>query len=56
MEEGRDGEEANGENSVDGGNSNSSSRCNGSDIISFKFMQKVYMRPDIENGSFVQRR
>jgi hypothetical protein len=44
MEEGRDGEEANGENSEDGGNSNSSSRCNGSDIISFQFMQKVYMR------------
>ncbi|XP_051223680.1 aquaporin NIP1-2 [Lolium perenne] len=41
MEEGRDAEEANGENSEDGGNSNSSSRCNGSDIISFQFMQKI---------------
>ncbi|KAM0877434.1 hypothetical protein ACQ4PT_035493 [Festuca glaucescens] len=41
MEEGRDGEEANCENLEDGGNSHRSSRCNGNDIISFQFMQKI---------------
>jgi hypothetical protein len=32
------------ENSEDGGNTDNSSRCNGNSMISFQFMQKVWLQ------------